>query len=84
MHLHNFNFLFVFLQPRNPRIGRTLRNAGARRALCYSVDRNDDESEESDCLPPPKLSEISSSEDTEDEDECASTWSEADGRRAVR
>ena len=85
------SYLFVFLQPGNSRFGRTLRNAGVRRALSYSVDGNAelgmdayDESEESDV--PPKLIVLSDTEDedTEGEDNGGSTRANAGVHRVVR
>ena len=85
------SYLFVFLQPRNSRFRRTLRNAGVRRALSYSVDGNAefgmdayDESEESDV--PPKLIVLSDTEDedTEGEDNGGSTRANAGVHRVVR
>ena len=84
-------YLFVFLQLGNSRFRRTLRNAGVRRALRYSVDGNAefgldayDESEESDV--PPKLIVLSDTEDedTEGEDNGGSTRANAGVHRVVR
>jgi len=86
MHL----YLFVFLQLRNPRNRRTLRKAGVRRALHYSVDGNaefgldgNDESEESD-MPPLIVVSSREDEDTEDEYEGGRIRANAGVRRVVR